>query len=88
MINKNLYATCNIAQKGFSGMRCSLPTSISLYFDSDVFRNSFQSILPTVIKTYKQSHCNVLNDKSKIELIYADTKTDFKDIILYIQTER
>ena len=37
---------CNIAKKGFSGMRSSSPASISLYLDSDVLRNPFHAILP------------------------------------------
>jgi hypothetical protein len=41
-------STCNIAKKGFSGMRSSSPASISLYLDSEVLRNPFQAILPTL----------------------------------------
>jgi hypothetical protein len=40
--------TRNIAKKGFSSMRSSSPASISLYLDSDVLRNPFQAILPTL----------------------------------------
>lgn len=40
--------TRNIAKKGFSAMRSSSPASISLYPDSDVLRNPFHAILPTL----------------------------------------
>jgi len=46
--NKQLQPTCNIAKKGFRGMRSSSPASISSYLDSDVLRNPFQAILPTL----------------------------------------
>jgi hypothetical protein len=40
--------TYNIAKKGFSGMRRSSPASSFATADSDVLRNPFQAILPTL----------------------------------------
>jgi hypothetical protein len=47
--------TRNIAKKGIYGMRSSSPASISLYLDSDVLRNPFQAILPTLPASQKHS---------------------------------
>jgi hypothetical protein len=47
-IPQGFSSTCNIAKKGFSGMRSSSPASISLHLDSDVLRIPFQAILPTL----------------------------------------
>jgi len=55
-LNKNTPSgiTCNIAKKGFRGMRSSSPASSSVYLDSDVRRNPFQDILPPFKICYKK----------------------------------
>ena len=46
--------TCNIAKKGFSGMRSSSPASISLHLDSDVLRIPFQAILKPLCTSFEK----------------------------------
>ena len=57
--------TRNIAKKGFIGMRSSSLASISLHLDSDVLRNPFQAILPTLAVILKQHS----DDKKDIDII-------------------
>ena len=44
----NEHIARDIAKKGISGMQSSSPASNSLYLDSDILRNPFQAILPTL----------------------------------------
>lgn len=53
-MNERQPLTRNIAKKGFSGMRSSSPASISVHLDSDVLRNPFQAILPTLATIAKK----------------------------------
>jgi hypothetical protein len=46
IFDKKLAVTCNIAKKGFSGIRSSSPASSFVLVDSDALRNPFQAILP------------------------------------------
>ena len=61
--------TCNIAKKGFSGMRSSSPATISLYFDSDVLLNPFLPILASLATIIKLKHIiinlNKINNENK-----------------------
>jgi len=55
--------TCNIAKKGFCGMRSSSPASISLYFDSDVLRIPFLAILPSLWAVQKKNEETVTEEE-------------------------
>lgn len=66
LINNAQAVTCNIAKKGFRGMRSSSPASISLYFDSDVLRIPFQAILPPLTHFIEQTLSTVLTTSKPI----------------------
>ena len=72
-VDKNAQCiTCNIAKKGFNGMRSSSPASISLYLDSDVLRNPFQAILPPLATRRRPTHIQA-------HLVFSETQADMKN---------
>jgi len=67
--------TRNIAKKGFNGMRSSSPASISLYLDSDILRNPFHAILPTLVASAPAKKVD-----SKIKALSIRDKLSKKDL--------
>ena len=63
-----LWLTCTITKKGFSGMRSSSPASNSLYLYSDVLRIPFQAIA-NVIGNPKENVQQTINTLIHIDKI-------------------
>jgi len=65
--------TRNIAKKGLSSMRSSSLASSAMYFDSDVLRNPFLAILPSVSHNLPRP-CRVIRNMHKM----IDEKMEYK----------